>query len=237
MIELAARGLMRRARSAALATAQANNGGWPYASLVTVACDCDGSPILLLSDLADHTKNLVADARASLLFEAASGKANPQTGPRVTVLGTVQKSDADRHRRRFLAHHPAAGFYAGFGDFYVYRMTIERAHYVAGFGRAHWVKGEDLVFDATAANAIAACEPDLLTSINQDHGDRPTLYATRLLGRQGDEWKAIAVDCEGCDLKRKNSFARLDFPRPVQDRETLEGVLIELTDQAKSDGL
>jgi putative heme iron utilization protein len=93
MIGPAARGLMRRARSASLGTALRGRDGWPYVSLVTVACDCDGSPLLLLSDLSDHTRNITADNRGSLLFEAASGRANPQTGPRVTVLGRIAKSD------------------------------------------------------------------------------------------------------------------------------------------------
>ncbi len=236
MTAAAARGLMRRTRSAALATTLRDNDGWAYASLVTVACDCDGSPILLLSDLADHTRNLKADSRASLLFEAASGRANPQTGPRVTVLGRVETNNAAGLRRRFLARHPSASLYADFADFHIYRMTAERAHHVGGFGRADWIDGKDLILAEDAASAIAGAETEILERMNEEHGDAATLYATRLLGRQGGGWTMSAVDPEGCDLRRGNMVARLDFARPATDPRSLVEMLIALALQARDAG-
>ena len=103
-----ARALMRGGRTAALATAFAKDGGRPYASLVTVACDCDATPIMLLSRLSDHTRNIDVDNRASLLFEAASHMENPQSGPRVSVIGRMAPTDVECHRQRFLARHPGA---------------------------------------------------------------------------------------------------------------------------------
>jgi putative heme iron utilization protein len=236
MIALAARGLMRRARSASLATALASDDGWAYASLVTVACDCDGGPLLLLSDLAEHTRNLAGDNRASLLFEAASGRANPQTGPRVSVLGRIERSDVPRHRQRFLARHPSAALYAGFGDFSVYKMTVERAHYVAGFGRAHWVGADALLVGAGAAEDIAAGEPRILELMNTVRTGDATLYASRLLDRRGDGWVITAIDPDGCDLRRGNTLARLDFPRTAENTEDLQTVLDALADKARSAG-
>ena len=236
MTAAAARGLMRRARSAALATTLRDNDGWAFASLVTVACDCDGSPILLLSDLADHTRNLKEESRASLLFEAASGRANPQTGPRVTVLGRVEHSEAIQHRRRFLARHPSAGLYAGFADFRVYRMTVDRARHVGGFGRAEWIDGKDLILAGDAARTVAGSETEILERMNDEHGDAAALYATRLLGRRGGGWTMAAVDPEGCDLRRGNMLARLDFPRPVRDPGELVEMLIALATQARDAG-
>jgi hypothetical protein len=227
----AARGLMRRARSAALATTLRDNDGWAYASLVTVACDCDASAILLLSDLADHTRNLKADSRASLLFEAASGRANPQTGPRVTVLGRIERSDAIGHRRRFLARHPSARHYAGFADFRVYRMSVDRAHYVGGFGRAEWIDGKDLIPANEAARSIAGSESEILERMNA-----ASLFATRLLGRHGDGWTMVAVDPEGCDLRRGNMLARLDLARRAADPRALVEILIELASRARDAG-
>lgn len=233
MSATAARVLMRRARSAALATTLRDNDGWAFASLVTVACDCDGSPILLLSDLADHTRNLGEDSRASLLFEAASRRANPQTGPRVTVLGRVEHSEAIEHRRRFLARHPSAGLYADFADFRVYRMTVDRAHHVGGFGRAEWIDSKDLILAGDTARDIAGSETEILERIKDEHGDAATLCATRLLGRQGDGWTVAAVDPEGCDLRRGNTLARLDFARPATDPRALVEILIALASQAR----
>lgn len=232
MIGPAARRLLRRARSASLATALGGRDGWPYVSLVTVACDHDASPVLLLSDLADHTRNLAADARGSLLFEAASGRANPQTGPRVSVLGRIEKSDVPRHRRRFLARHPAAKLYADFADFSVYRMTVERAHFVAGFGRAHWMEADTLL--AAVAEDIATGEPQILARMNAERAADVDLYAHRLLARRGDGWTLAAVDPDGCDLRRKSTLTRLDFPTPAADIAALEGMLAALAETARS---
>jgi hypothetical protein len=230
------RWLMRRARSATLATALAGNDGWPYASLVTVACDTDASPILLFSDLSDHTRNLAADPRASLLFEQASRRANPQTGPRVSVLGRIARDDEPRLRQRFLARHPGAALYAGFSDFHVYRMSLDRAHLVGGFGRAVWIGADRLQPDAAAARRIAEAEAEILAHMNSDHADAVDLFANRLLRRAGSGWRMIAVDAEGCDLARDSTFARLDFPQPAADAAAMREILIELARRARTAG-
>ena len=139
-----ARRLLRAAESASLATIERDAGG-PYASLVLVAADEDGSPILLLSDLAEHSRNLAADDRASLMVDGTAGFEDRLTGPRLTVLGRAIASDAPRHRARFLARHPSAAQYADFGDFHFYRVAVERAHLVAGFGRIHGIAADDLL--------------------------------------------------------------------------------------------
>src|SRR5436305_382543 len=132
-----ARELIRGRDRAALATAlpagTQGEAAWPYASLVLVAVDHDLSPILLLSDLAEHSKAIAADPRVSLLFDGTAGRAQPLTGPRVTLLGRAAKTDDQRLERRFLRHHPDAGMYAGFGDFHFYKVTLDRAHLVGGF--------------------------------------------------------------------------------------------------------
>ena len=228
-----ARNLMRRAISAALATAQADAQGHPYGSLVTVTCDTDASPILLFSELADHTRNLARDSRASLLFDAAAGLKNPQTGGRVSVQGRIEKTTDERHRRRFLARHPSAAAYAGFGDFHFYRMAVDRAHYVGGFGKTEWIDGADLLFDGKIAAAIAEAETDVIGHMNKDHVDSLAAYANRLLGRRGKRWKMIGVDPEGVDLSLSGKPARLDFDSPVGNRQALRDKLVELAGTAE----
>jgi putative heme iron utilization protein len=229
-----ARSLMRRARSAALSTVLAGDAGQPYGSLVTVACDHDGSPILLFSDLSDHTRNLTAEPRAALLFEAASGRANPQTGPRVGVLGRIRRDDAERLRRRFLARHPGAALYAGFADFHIFRMAVDRAHFVGGFARSLWIDGSDLILPGALADAFATAEADVLEHMNADHAEAVDLYAQRLLGRSGAGWRMVAIDPEGCDLACAGRVARLDFPALVGDMAALRRTLVELADQARA---
>jgi heme oxygenase (biliverdin-IX-beta and delta-forming) len=230
-----ARMLLRSRRSAALATALADAAQWPYASLVTVACDVDGSPVLLLSGLADHTRNLAVDPRASLLFEDAGRRVNPQTGPRLTLLGRVLPDPEPRLRRRFLARHAGAAMYAGFADFRIFRMTVERAHWVGGFAQARWLDAGAVLADAAAAQAIGAAEAGVLDRMNADHGEAIDLYATRLLGRAGSGWRMAAVDPDGCDLVRREvAHARLPFPRPAGDADGLRAILVELAARARA---
>src|SRR5690242_4025975 len=106
-----ARRLLRSLDRATLATSQ---DGWPYASLVLAAVDHDATPLLLLSDLAEHSKNLKRDPRASLLFDGTAGRDDPLTGPRVTVLGEARAIADPRLLARFTARHPSAEGYAGF---------------------------------------------------------------------------------------------------------------------------
>jgi putative heme iron utilization protein len=131
------RALMRRQRTAALGSLM---DGAPYVSLVLVAFDVDGAPLLLLSRLAQHTRNLLADPRASLLFDDTAGLDDPLTGPRLTVLGSAAPSPDPAALQRYLDRHPSAEAYAGFSDFDLYRVTIEHGHLVAGFGRIRWLE-------------------------------------------------------------------------------------------------
>ena len=221
-----ARALIRAADRATLATALPSSealdaamdgpgGGWPYASLVMVACDFDASPLLLISDLAEHTKNLAADGRASLMFDDTAGLDNPLTGARVTVLGRIERCDHDGARARYLARHPDAAEYAGFADFHLYRMAVERAHLVAGFGVIHWIAAGDVLFDTTGAAGLAAAEADIVAHMNADHAEAVPLYATAFLGRAGAGWMMCGIDPEGVDLRRGAELARLDFDSPI----------------------
>ena len=230
-----ARALLRSRRWAALATASASDGGWPFCSLVTVACDCDGSPILLLSRLSDHTRNLDADPRASLLLADASHRSNPQTGPRLTLMGRIMPDPEPRLRRRFLARHPGAALYADFADFRFFRMVVDGGHWVGGFAQARRLERGLLLAGAAASQAIADAEPSALDHMNADHADAIDLWAHRLLRRAGDGWKMLAIDPEGCDLGRgEEAFARLAFPRPATDARSLRDILVALTAEARA---
>src|SRR3954447_6265434 len=177
------RELARQCDRAALATALPGAAGeraWPYASLVLVAVDHDLSPLLLLSDLAEHTKAIAADPRVSLLFDGTGGLAQPLTGPRVTLLGRAAKTGDERLKRRFLRHHPDAELYAGFGDFKFYRVSLERTHLVAGFGKIRWIESADLLA-VSPSPELAAAEEGIVNHMNDDHADAVQLYAAKLL--------------------------------------------------------
>jgi hypothetical protein len=137
-----ARTLMAEQGSIALGTLTAE--GHPYVSLVLTAPDANGAPLMLLSDLAQHSRNLAADGRVSLLFDGTAGSADPLDGARLTVLGTARRHADPAARARYVARHPSAARYAGFGDFHLYRVAIDRAQLVAGFGRIEWLPAADL---------------------------------------------------------------------------------------------
>jgi len=226
-----ARRLMRTCRTATLGTLQKDEGA-PYASLVLVAADQDGSPLLLLSTLAEHTKNLLADPRVSLLFDGTAGLDEPLTGARVTVQGRASRDDQPGSRARFLARHPSAAMYAGFGDFAFYRVAVDRGHIVAGFGRINWIAREALLFPATPA--LAEAETGIVEHMNADHSDAVQLYATRLLGLTGGGWRMTGCDPEGCDLARDSETARVEFDTPVADAEAARAELVRLVKRARA---
>lgn len=229
------RRLIRAADRASLATLDrgddARAPGAPYASLVLVACDHDGSPLLLISGLADHTRNIEHDDRVSLLFDGTAGLAEPLTGARVTIQGRAYASAEERHRARFLARHPSSAMYAGFRDFAFYRIAVERAHLVAGFGRIHWLPGDRVI--QSVPQALAARETDIVGHMNEDHGAALDLYANRLLGEAGTGWRMTGIDAEGADLRREGRVVRLDFARPVADAEAARVELVRLVRQAR----
>jgi len=229
----ACRDLLRGCRSGSLSTVSAASDGWPYASLVTYATDGDGCPLFLLSTLADHTRNIAADPRAALLVEAASGRSNPQTGPRVTLLGKVRKSREPRHAKRFLARHPQAELYAGFGDFAFYRMTVEKVHFVGGFARARWLRGRDVRSASAAAKAVAAVEDGVVEHMNGDHADALDLIANRIIGRRGSGWKMCGLDPEGVDLVRDGRWARVAFRASVGSPGEVRSELVRLAGEAR----
>jgi putative heme iron utilization protein len=228
----ATRDLLRGRDRAALATAlPAEGGAWPYASLVLVAFDHDLSPILLLSDLAEHSKAIAADSRVSLLFDATEGLDQPLTGARATLLGRAERSPIPRVGQRFLARHPEAQAYAGFGDFHFYRVSVERAHLVAGFGKIHWLTGEALL--PPNVHRLDEAEPDIIRHMNEDHGDALELYASKLLGLNAGPWRMTGIDSEGLDLRQAGRVARLGFETPLRSVAEVRKALVDLATRAR----
>jgi heme iron utilization protein len=224
-----ARLLLRSRDRAALATSL---HGAPYASLVLVAADLDASPLLLLSDLAQHSRNIAFEPRVSLLFDATEGHPDPLAGPRLTVLGRAEAVSDRRLLGRFTARHPSASLYAGFADFRLYRVEVDRAHLVAGFGRIEWIEAKELLF-AADISALAAAEAALLAQLNQDHADAVASHAHDVLRCAGASWRVTGIDPEGADLRSDGDIARLDFPSAVRTPEAARAALARLVGGAR----
>jgi putative heme iron utilization protein len=227
-----ARRLLRAALKASLATLDPNSGH-PYASLVLIATEPDGTPTFLVSRLARHTRNLQKDARASLLIGATEESGDPLAGARITLLGEARPCASATARPRFLARHPAAAGYAEFADFAMYGLAVEGAHLVAGFGRIVDLAGPEITLDTSAAGGLIAAEPDILAHMNADHSEAVALYATALAGAPPGPWRMSGIDPEGIDLLHRDKAARVAFPRPILTPAEARACLAALAQQAR----
>jgi heme oxygenase (biliverdin-IX-beta and delta-forming) len=232
------RTLLAASHTAALATV-ALDGGFPFGSLVAYAVDGAGRPLLCLSDLAEHSRNLAADPRASLMV-SASGDGDPLALARVTVLGTVvELRDDDRSAAldAYRERHPDA-FYAAFDDFRLYRLDVASVRYVGGFGRMSWVSADD----------HAAAEPDplhphaagIVEHMNDDHadalvaycrvfGDRPATGDAEMVGVDRYGFTMLAVDEGATD----RVAVRIAFGRQVDTVGAVRAAMIKLLHEAR----
>lgn len=232
-----ARSLLRRSRQGALATLMAGSGD-PYCSLVNVASHADGSPILLISRLAVHTKNILGDPRVSLMLdERVAG--DPLEGARIMLSGRAEQAegaDLELARRRYLSAHPSAEAFVSFTDFSFVRIRPSGAHLVAGFGRIVDLKPAQFLTDISSAAALLEAEPGAVDHMNADHREATNLYATRLLGAEPAEWRCTGCDPDGIDLEAGAKTLRLDFPERVTSPGELRKMLVRLAAEARAKG-
>jgi hypothetical protein len=228
---LAAKKLLREARSGALASLMPPHGD-PYCSLVNIATAPDGAPLLLLSTLALHTKNILADARVSLMLDERK-EGDPLEGARVMLMGKIAVDGDGSALKSYIRRHPEAEMFAGFADFALYRIAIDKAHLVAGFGRIVDLPARDVLTDVSDAAALLEAEDDAIAHMNADHKDALRLYATRLLGRADGDWTCVGVDPEGIELQDGRAASRLFFPQRVTGPGPLRAVLKAVAEKAR----
>jgi putative heme iron utilization protein len=222
-----ARKLLRSIPLATLATL-ARDTHYPFATLTSVATCPDGAPLLLLSGLAHHTKNLRADPRASLLL-AESGKGDPLTHPRLTVVGRVAPLNDPFARKRFLRRHPKAALYADFPDFGFFRLQPEGAHLNGGFARAADYNGADMLTSVAGAEALVEAEEALLDEIDALPAEMRGQLAAAAGEDKLSQWRAVGLDPEGVDLASGKASARLVFARAAKSPGEWREALAEFT--------
>jgi putative heme iron utilization protein len=232
-IARSARGLSRRAFKGSLATID-HAGGYPYASLITLATDASGAPTFLISTLARHTANLAADARASVMIDETGALADPLQGARITLHGRAAPVSDEAVKRRFLARHPEAAFYAGFPDFAFWRLDVEGAHYIGGFGRIFDLAPAELLLPLDGANALVEAEPEIVEHMNADHADALELYANVLAGASESGWRMTGIDPEGFDIVREGEARRILFAKRTATPEAARKELVRLAAEARA---
>src|SRR3954454_20959321 len=231
------RQLLRRSRQGALATLMAGSGD-PYCSLVNVASHADGSPILLISRLALHTKNILADHRGSLMLdERAAG--DPLEGSRIMLAGRAEEAAGEAAgllRRRYLNAPPSAEAFVDFRDFSFFRIVPSGAHLVAGFGRIIDLTPAQFLTELGDAEGLLEAEPGAVEHMNEDHREAMNLYATRLLGADSADWTCTGCDPDGIDMQAGPATLRLDFPERVTTGTELRKMLVRLAGEARAKG-
>lgn len=239
-----ARTLVADARSATLATHARDPDGHPYASLVAFASDERGRPLLLLSELAEHTGNLRARPESSILVAEtprAVGAEALALG-RVTLIGETRPiPDEERAATRatFMEAQPRASLYVDFKDFAFYRLEPKALRYVGGFGRMSWVTAAD--YAIAAPDALREAARGILDHMNADHADACLAYARALAG-VADATGAVmtAVDRYGFELEIATPAgpraARLAFDDEALTSGDARRALIALLERARAAG-
>ncbi|GBD42152.1 hypothetical protein HRbin39_01541 [bacterium HR39] len=226
------RGLLRHERRAALATLDAD--GAPYVSLVAPASDVDGTPLLLISRLAPHTRNILRDPRVALLFDGTRRLVDPLAGRRMTVQGRAVREEDPRARARWSRLHPEAALYRDFADFQLFRVEVERVHLVAGFARVAELEPGEVLHPRAAVAELAAAEEGLLTELAGEHRDLVRLVVTRLADLPDRPWEPVGIDPEGFTFAADRRVVRIDVDEPVLTAQAARAAFLALVRNARA---
>lgn len=232
-----AKTLLRTSRYGAIAVMNPDTGA-PVATRVAVASDHDGTPIILVSGLAAHTRGIEADPRCSLLL-GETGKGDPLAHPRMTITSRAARVERDgpgydRIRWRFLAHNPKSKLYVDLGDFSFFRLEIQTISLNGGFARAYALTPADALTQGPAIEAIAAAEPGAVAHMNDDHSDAVANYAI-WFGKvtEAANWTMTGIDADGFDLAAGDRVMRIFFTQPLSDATDMHKRLVSMAIEAR----
>lgn len=220
-----ARLFLRSTQSAILSTNSTKLPGYPYGSVAPFILDHDGQPLMLISTIAEHTKNIIADCKVSLLV--FSGAEDLHANGRLTLLGEAEQTDKDDPllRARYLRYFPSAAQYFEMHDFYFYRIQIEQARYIAGFGRMSWIDGAELKSERTP---LIAQEAGIIEHMNTDHQENMKAYCQHFYGVDTMTIEMLGIDSDGFDLRTDKEILRFNFEQPIHDASSARAALVAM---------
>jgi len=226
----AARRFVRAHQSGVLSTISQRVEGFPFGSVAPFILDPSGCPVILISTLAEHTKNIDADPRVSLIVQPYSP--DMQIAGRVTLLGRAQRLEQKSHLGpRYLRFHPQAEAYFEMHDFIFYRIEPVRIRFIGGFGKIHWVEPAQYLFPESA---LTAQEDDILEHMNADHADTLRAYCQHVHGLETAHATMIGIDSDGFDVRAEAQILRFDFNTPVTDAQQARQALVALAKLANT---
>lgn len=223
----AARQLLRAHRYGALCTLSKKFDGHPFGSITPYLVDHDGSLLILISTLAEHTRNIQHDPRVSLITHNQDSP-QVQTQGRVTVVGTAQlTADKEISGKRYLRYFPEAQAYFAMHDFSFYRIVPQTLRYIGGFGNIHWIDAEDYVVPPCP---LIEQEETVIARMNSDHKESMRRYCQHLHQCSAEDVEMPGIDCDGFDVRANGRLLRFDFSEPVQDAQQAHKALAAMAD-------
>ncbi|CDW93747.1 MULTISPECIES: HugZ family protein [unclassified Thiomonas] len=226
-----ARLFVRNHQNGVLSTLSKRLDGFPFGSVSPYVLDHEGHPVILISTLAEHTKNIDADPRVSLIVHPCAE--DMQAAGRVTLVGRAERlSDKAGFGARYLRYLPQAESYFAMHDFHFYRLRVEDVRFIGGFGKIHWIRPER--YAPPAAPALAAAEEGILAHMNADHAHNLREYCRHVHGVEVLDAAMVGIDCDGFDVRADGHVLRVNFPEPVLDAEAARAALVELAKQART---
>jgi putative heme iron utilization protein len=224
-----ARRYLRAHRAGVLSTLSVRLGGYPFGSIVPFVLDADCRPVILVSALAEHTKNIQADRRTSLIVHDYAD--DVQAGSRLTLAGDAMRlADDPAAQTRYLRQFPAARELLALGDFSFWAMAPKRLLFVRGFARINWIDAAEF---APPTNSLAAAESEIVAHMNADHTVALADYCRHYHGVTPVAVEMTGVDCDGFDVRADGRLLRFDFPESVTDAGKVREALVAMARAAR----
>jgi len=236
------RSLIEAERNGMLGTLSQKFAGWPFGSIAPYALTSAGEPLILISEIAEHTRNLRADARVSLLVQDSRSLADPQAGARATLIGyamPVPRPFLEDANRRYLHNFPNSASFFDAHDFSLLQIKTAKVRFIGGFGEIYWLVGREIIDEAanSSVDPLAAQARMICDHMNEDHADALQLYAAAFADTQAESARMIHVDSQGFDMiataDAAHKHLRIDFPSPVTQTEEVRTVMVEMVRSAR----
>jgi len=234
-----ARKFLRSTHSGILSTHSTRFEGYPFGSVAPFVLDHGCQPVILISNIAEHTKNIIANPKVSLLVFA--GAEDLQANARLTLLGeaaSIDKNEDANLRARYLRYLPQAASYFDMHDFAFYRIKIQQARYIGGFGKMSWLSDTDLLSDMpTASSPLAEQETGIIEHMNADHAENLVNYCRHYHAIDAEHVEMLGIDCDGFDVNAgidgHTQLLRFDFNEQIHDAQSARAALVAMAKAAK----
>jgi putative heme iron utilization protein len=226
------RALLQKERNAVLCTISKKIEGWPFGSISPYTATDRGEPIILISEIAEHTRNLRADARVSLIVQDSNAIKDPQAGARATLIGYAAS-------RRYLELFPNSASFFAAHDFTLFQIRVSKVRFIGGFGEIYWLDRHEIISADTNSNIdpIASHAEMICDHMNEDHADALLMYAAAFAETQAESSRMISVDSRGFDMIAlaggAHKHLRMDFQSPVTTTEEVRAVMVDMVRRAR----